>query len=179
MIPHPEKAYKGGEDALYTSENVLVVADGVGGWADQGVDPGLYSKKLCSIIGSKIDKSLDEYVSNPQKLLSQAVAENKEIGSTTVCILSLHPSTGKLLVYYLGDSVYGFFKQTSIQIAEDQQKSFNFPYQIGSVGDDPNDGVLHEHEADSALEETIVVASDGLWDNYDLEKIKDDVVANK
>lgn len=47
MIPHPEKAYKGGEDAMFTSDNVLVVADGVGGWADQGVDPGLYSKKLC------------------------------------------------------------------------------------------------------------------------------------
>lgn len=47
MIPHPEKAYKGGEDALFVSDNLIVVADGVGGWADQGVDPGLYSKKLC------------------------------------------------------------------------------------------------------------------------------------
>ena len=51
MIPHPAKAHKGGEDAMFASDNVLVVADGVGGWADQGVDPGLYSKKLCSIIG--------------------------------------------------------------------------------------------------------------------------------
>jgi len=25
----------------------LAVADGVGGWAEVGVDPGLYSKKLC------------------------------------------------------------------------------------------------------------------------------------
>lgn len=56
MIPHPEKAYKGGEDAMYVSDNLLVVADGVGGWADQGVDPGLYSKRLCEIIGKKIKK---------------------------------------------------------------------------------------------------------------------------
>jgi protein phosphatase PTC7 len=32
------------------SKQVLVVADGVGGWADSGIDPGLYSKKLVQII---------------------------------------------------------------------------------------------------------------------------------
>lgn len=73
MIPHPQKAYKGGEDAMYTSDNLLVVADGVGGWADQGVDPGLYSKKLCEIIGKKIQKSNDRYIDNPQQLLVDAV----------------------------------------------------------------------------------------------------------
>ena len=51
MKPHPDKVAKGGEDALYESDNLLVVADGVGGWADHGVDPGLYSKKLCKLIG--------------------------------------------------------------------------------------------------------------------------------
>ena len=34
MIPHPEKAYKGGEDALFHESKILAVADGVGGWAD-------------------------------------------------------------------------------------------------------------------------------------------------
>lgn len=34
MIPHPEKAHKGGEDALFVDPKLLVVADGVGGWAD-------------------------------------------------------------------------------------------------------------------------------------------------
>ena len=33
MIPHPEKVHKGGEDAMFVSNNVIVVADGVGGWA--------------------------------------------------------------------------------------------------------------------------------------------------
>jgi len=32
LLPHPEKEAKGGEDALFASDNVLVVADGVGGW---------------------------------------------------------------------------------------------------------------------------------------------------
>ena len=44
MLPDPEKAYKGGEDAYATTDRMICVADGVGGWADQGVDPGLYSK---------------------------------------------------------------------------------------------------------------------------------------
>lgn len=60
MIPHPEKAYKGGEDAFYADNTYLyvfiytyiyrflAVADGVGGWASHGVDPAKYSKELCS-----------------------------------------------------------------------------------------------------------------------------------
>lgn len=50
MIPHPEKVHKGGEDAVFAHDNILVVADGVGGWADAGVDPAIYSKKMCQII---------------------------------------------------------------------------------------------------------------------------------
>lgn len=77
MIPHPAKAYKGGEDAIFTSDNVLVVADGVGGWADHGIDPGLYSKMLCKLIGEKVKKNLTKYIDNPQQLLSEAVSENR------------------------------------------------------------------------------------------------------
>lgn len=50
MIPHPEKVAKGGEDALFANEKLLSVADGVGGWANYGVDPGLYSKSFCKNI---------------------------------------------------------------------------------------------------------------------------------
>ena len=44
MIPHVDKRYKGGEDACYADEKLLVVLDGVGGWNDVGVDPALFSK---------------------------------------------------------------------------------------------------------------------------------------
>ena len=44
--PHKDKIYKGGEDAMITSDKLLIVADGVGGWAMRGVDAVLYSKKL-------------------------------------------------------------------------------------------------------------------------------------
>ena len=43
-IPHDDKLHKGGEDAFTASERLIAVADGVGGWANRGVDPGLFSK---------------------------------------------------------------------------------------------------------------------------------------
>jgi protein phosphatase PTC7 len=49
MIPHPKKADRGGEDAFEIAKDasLVCVADGVGGWARKGVDPGLYSRHLC------------------------------------------------------------------------------------------------------------------------------------
>jgi len=38
--------YKGGEDAYAACNTLIAVADGVGGWANRGVDPGLFSKQL-------------------------------------------------------------------------------------------------------------------------------------
>lgn len=34
MIPHIDKREKGGEDAYISRNDLLVVADGVGGWAE-------------------------------------------------------------------------------------------------------------------------------------------------
>lgn len=47
MIPHPEKAHRGGEDAFYDHERMLVISDGVGGWNNRGIDPSKYSRFLC------------------------------------------------------------------------------------------------------------------------------------
>lgn len=48
VIPHPSKKDKGGEDAFFACDRGMCigVADGVGGWAEIGVDPGLYSREL-------------------------------------------------------------------------------------------------------------------------------------
>ena len=48
--PHDDKVFKGGEDGFAASKTLLVVADGVGGWARKGVDPGLFAKQLCKDI---------------------------------------------------------------------------------------------------------------------------------
>lgn len=47
VIPHPEKAHYGGEDAHFISSvgwGAIGVADGVGGWNDSGVSPAEYSR---------------------------------------------------------------------------------------------------------------------------------------
>jgi len=44
------KRGKGGEDAWIASNNLIVVSDGVSGWAYQGIDSGLYSKTLVTKI---------------------------------------------------------------------------------------------------------------------------------
>jgi len=46
IIPHDEKKYRGGEDAAASNQYMLVVADGVGGWGQHGIDPGKFSKSL-------------------------------------------------------------------------------------------------------------------------------------
>ena len=45
MIPHSKKIDKGGDDYVSISTDGLMfcLADGVGGWAKKGIDPGLHS----------------------------------------------------------------------------------------------------------------------------------------
>ena len=50
LNPHPAKVQKGGEDAASVTDNFIAVADGVGGWANSGVDPAVFSRELCTNI---------------------------------------------------------------------------------------------------------------------------------
>ena len=59
MNPHFEKRHKGGEDAATLSLNLIAVADGVGGWAQSGIDPANYSRRLCSLIGTIAERADD------------------------------------------------------------------------------------------------------------------------
>jgi protein phosphatase PTC7 len=89
MIPHPDKVAKGGEDAFFVNEKLISVADGVGGWASYGVDPGLYSKSFCRNIKMLFEKDLKKYLLDPKLLISDAHSYTKEIGSTTAVIITL------------------------------------------------------------------------------------------
>lgn len=46
--PHPSKVHYGGEDAHFYEENVIGIADGVGEWANFGVNPKLFASELIS-----------------------------------------------------------------------------------------------------------------------------------
>ena len=52
-IPHADKVAKGGEDAWISSESLVAVADGVGGWNKKGIDPGIMSRELCKRVNSR------------------------------------------------------------------------------------------------------------------------------
>ena len=73
MNPHFEKKKKGGEDAATLSLNLLAVADGVGGWASSGIDPAIYSKKLCSLIDEIAARAEDKHLMNPKDVIVEAV----------------------------------------------------------------------------------------------------------
>jgi protein phosphatase PTC7 len=171
MKPHPDKEFKGGEDAYYANENLLSVADGVGGWANHGIDPGLYSKALCQEIGKFYNKNPSSYTTNPKKLIADAWALDEHIGSSTVVVGILDPVKPIFRTSYVGDSGYYIIRKSGMRwtfffMSEEQQKGFNFPYQLAfsrEHGDHPDVAVKFEHQVKDG--DIVIVGSDGLFDN--------------
>lgn len=107
MNPHPAKRDKGGEDAATVTENVIAIADGVGGWAESGIDPAKYSRQLCKNIQALL--SYDggaRYMCNPRLLCIEAAEQATETGSSTCVIASLDKEAPVLYTSNLGDSGY-------------------------------------------------------------------------
>ena len=135
IIPHPQKAYKGGEDAIVVRDTMIGVGDGVGGWASSGVDVAKYSKQLMSNIGILFDSNPKM---TPKELMIQANKNTTHIGSSTCVIAKLIPENKTIATALLGDSSYmilKFHKNNTIEKvyrSEEQQYEFNFPYQIGT-----------------------------------------------
>lgn len=175
-IPHFQKRYKGGEDAWLAQEDLLVVADGVGGWEEHGIDSGKFSKQL-------VRNVREVYEASPFKELKQilidSVRKTDEIGSSTIVMAKFDMVRGNYIkTTNLGDSGYWIFRPHSgiprildaIYKSESQQYSFNFPYQCGTSGDgSPEQKNLGTEAIDNSHEvqdyDIIVMASDGVWDN--------------
>jgi hypothetical protein len=49
------------------------------------------------------------FIERPEELAVQAVQKNEEKGSATLSIITLHPHSGILRCYHVGDSVFGIF----------------------------------------------------------------------
>ena len=89
LCPHQSKKAKGGEDAVTVLDHFLAAADGVGGWAESGVDPAIYSRKLCSNLEEGANKADERMLMRPKEILVDAVMDNQEMGSATCVVLSL------------------------------------------------------------------------------------------
>ena len=84
-MPHPDKLAKGGEDAFFADDasGSFGVADGVGGSARNGVDPGVFSRRLlelCQQLLSSDDATL------PRALKGTGSAIGNIGGSSTVLL---------------------------------------------------------------------------------------------
>jgi len=172
-----------GDDAFFVTKNrlgdFLGVADGVGSWHEQGIDPSLFSSSLMDTCKSLIDNKLIDL--NPltlKELLSKSykqLLENKKclIGSSTACIIALHKEKRILHTANLGDSGFVVIRKNAIvHRSEEQQHYFNSPFQL-AIHPSTQDPRLIADSPDIAsvtafsVEENdfIVIATDGLWDN--------------
>lgn len=112
-----------GEDSFFITPNVVGVADGVGGWNENGVDPGKISRSLMrnaalfvrqhSVKGEKVTAQQVLAHGYHQALLDDEV----EAGSTTACIVKLKQAPdGKPMLEYsnLGDSGFVLIRKGEI-----------------------------------------------------------------
>ena len=167
ILPHPDKADRGGEDGFFINDELsaLGIADGVGSWYSRGVDPGIYARKLMQLTEAAIQAGQRD----PVKALCEAYDGNKERGTSTACVAVLNDD--QLNSVNVGDS--GFIIIRKSQVVQSRQitiHSFNFPFQLGQGSPDrPEDGLIDSFELKP--EDIIIMATDGLWDNLFEEQV--------
>lgn len=172
-IPQREKAEKGGEDAFAVNPKLITIADGVGGWADLGIDSSLYSKELCCLIERLYQENKTNYNQNPKQLLIDAVSLNKEQGTSTSLIITFDDKLPIIYTTQIGDTSYMILRKVKegsgtrlkkIYKSPEQCKSLNYPYQVGVNGDNP---IIYATQNTHKVKnhDIIVCGSDGLFDN--------------
>lgn len=185
-IPHPEKADRGGEDAYFISlpqTSAVGVADGVGGWANQGVNPKDFADDLMAF-------TLDDIISgekDPTIALNTSYKQVEQIGSCTA-VVGIMNDNGTFNAINIGDSGFMVVRDEKIMFrTEEQQHGFNFPFQLGKVQgkggeyyphgqDRPHHGETYQIKLKEG--DIIIFGSDGLFDNMWDNDILDLVNAN-
>ena len=173
--PHPEKKATGGEDASFVGADGLSVgvADGVGGWAEENIDAGVYARLLMSQAQSALQQAEplpaipgrpEEPQTEPLRVLVQAHARTRVPGSSTALIVCLRDTT--LHACNLGDSCFMVLRDNKVLFKSPQQQhQFNFPFQCGAYrgGDSPLVSQLFSVQVQPG--DVLILGTDGLWDN--------------
>ena len=187
-----------GEDAFFATtigdsphHVAFGVADGVGGWQDQGIDPSEFSHGLCGLMAgtAHIHEFEGKGLLRPQSLLQtayDAVISNPRIlaGGSTAC-LAIADAQGILESANLGDSAFLVLAPGKVVYkSEVQTHAFNTPFQMAKVptkmatqyaifGGDGGGG-KHFSETPKQAEvvkqkmrhgDVAIFATDGVWDN--------------
>ncbi|XP_016477988.1 putative protein phosphatase 2C 55 [Nicotiana tabacum] len=175
-IPKTNEEKPLGEDAHFicAEEQIIGVADGVGGWAKKGIDSGKYSRELMENAESSIQKQKQQDKSSTadidlMKVLNEAFLNTKAMGSSTACMLSLANDT--LHAVNVGDSGFVVIRDGVIVYkSEIQQSRFNCPFQLGNSKNSNDPSVAEKISFPVKAGDIIVMGTDGLFDNvHDFE----------
>nr|XP_010321769.1 probable protein phosphatase 2C 1 isoform X2 [Solanum lycopersicum] len=178
LIPHPNKVEKGGEDAFFVSSDnggVIVVADGVSGWAEKNVDPALFSRELVANVSSLVGNV--EVNDDPRILIKGAHAATSSIGSATV-IVSVFEN-GILKIASVGDCGLRVIRKGQMIFSTfPLEHYFDCPYQLSSeaVSQTYLDAIVST--VNLQVGDTIIMGSDGLFDNIFDQEIVSVVTTN-
>jgi len=189
-----------GEDAFFLGKHLdgvvsLGIADGVGGWSSQGIDPALFAWELmnrCQDVAEETPSSsssspaplaCEEVAADPKRVLIggferlQRAAGGAPMGSSTACVASLDRHSGELRVANLGDSGALLVKGSSgacVMESVAQQHRFNCPYQLMVAphgfggGDAPTAADVYSARVE--VGDVLVLATDGFLDNVSTEQ---------
>ncbi|KAJ3096487.1 hypothetical protein HDU97_005869 [Phlyctochytrium planicorne] len=167
------------------------VADGVGGWSQsqvKGANPALYSRKLMHYASEQLeafddiancDYDINDYYGvDPVSILSKAYDQTVRdakveglVGSTTALIVVLRDD--ELRIANLGDCGLMVIRNNeAIFRSEEQQHSFNFPYQLGT-GSSDLPSTAQRYVVNIAEGDIVVLGSDGIFDNVFDEEVLD------
>eukprot|EP00241_Pyramimonas_parkeae_P004327 CAMPEP_0114244790 /NCGR_PEP_ID=MMETSP0058-20121206/11533_1 /TAXON_ID=36894 /ORGANISM="Pyramimonas parkeae, CCMP726" /LENGTH=932 /DNA_ID=CAMNT_0001357765 /DNA_START=602 /DNA_END=3400 /DNA_ORIENTATION=+ len=181
-IPHPKKASFGGEDAYFIDHDALAmgVADGVGGWSQDGVTSKEYAMQFmqkCNVhlpIPATEDANSKYPYDGLRQSLQMAHNEVNIPGSTTVCILQVDPWTSILHAANVGDSGFRVIRSGEVVCSSNiQEVTWNMPFQFGSPNHLPDTNVADDADLltfELQSGDVVVLGTDGLFDNcYDQE----------
>ncbi|KAG0365041.1 hypothetical protein BGZ54_006929 [Gamsiella multidivaricata] len=184
LTPEEDRAYfsvQVGEDSYFRRHDALGVAD--------GANPALYSRKLMHYAFLELEKYdnieeeafYDYFNVNPVQILEKSYEQSardakKEglIGSSTACLAILRDD--ELRIANLGDCGVSVIRHNEfIFRTEEQQHSFNYPYQLGTGStDSPTDAQVFTVKVESG--DIVVMGTDGIFDNLFDEDILEEVV---
>ena len=180
-LPHPAKTAKGGEDAWFIKPDVkgggVIGVATVGGFGDQGVDPGLYARVLAFECLKAHQVSTNPLFggSDPKAMILQAQKETKLPGASTLCVVEIDKS-GQLPPANAGDSGFKVIRGGEVVFeSTPSQHYFNCPFQLGYMplsadADDANE--CAEQYSFKAMEgDIIVVGEHGVFDNVFNEEL--------
>ncbi|KAK5131842.1 hypothetical protein LTR08_000509 [Meristemomyces frigidus] len=189
-----------GEDAFFATtiggskhDVAFGLADGVGGWQDQGVDPSVFSHGLCGLMGGTA--YLHEGLEGGEQLRPQGLmqtAYDAVIGNPRIvaggCTASLAVADGRgsLETANLGDSGYLILGPGKVTYrSQIQTHAFNTPYQLSKVppkmqaqhaifggsthfSETPKQADVQKHQLKHG--DVVLFATDGVWDNLSAQE---------